>query len=230
MIDKKLSWIKKELGDIRTKNLDRHMLTADTASGPRVKISGKEVIMLCSNNYLGLAGDPRLVEASISAAKMYGAGSSASRLIAGNMAIHEELEGRLAEFKGYPRALLFNSGYHANIGIITTLVGNGDAIFSDSLNHASIIDACRLSGAEINIYPHSDMDALGKLLKTKSARRTLIVTESVFSMDGDIAALNDIVRLSKEYNSMVMVDEAHATGVLGQNGRGARELCGLASD
>lgn len=214
----------KELEELNQKSLLRTLRRINSAQGPRVKIDGREIILLSSNNYLGLANHPRVKESAIWAIEKYGFGSGASRLISGNMTLHEELEERIADFKGTEAAILFNSGYTANIGIIPALVGKGDFIYSDELNHVSIIDGSRLSRAEIRIYPHKDMTVLEELLKKdKNNGRKLIVTDTVFSMDGDIAPLKDIYNLSQKYSAFLMVDEAHATGVLGSKGRGAVE-------
>jgi 8-amino-7-oxononanoate synthase len=183
-------------------------------------MNGKSVIIFCSNNYLGLANHPELKRAGIEAIEKYGTSSVASRLISGNMTLHEELEEKIAQFKGTESALLFNSGYHANTGVIPALVTRGDLILSDALNHASIIDGCRLSKAETVIYPHSDLNYAESVLKTSRHKRKLIVTDGVFSMDGDIAPLKDLTFLRQKYNALLMVDEAHAIGVIGRNGRG----------
>ncbi|MEK7851934.1 MAG: 8-amino-7-oxononanoate synthase, partial [Deltaproteobacteria bacterium] len=206
-------------------------------------MDGKEVILLCSNNYLGLADHPRLKEAAIAAVEKYGVGSGASRLVSGTMELHHELEERIARFKGTEAALLLNSGYTANTSVIPALVGKGDIVFSDKLNHASIIDGCILSRAEFKRYPNKDVEGLERLLKVASDQwsvvgssssrftvhgsRALIVTDSVFSMDGDIAPLPEILSLAKKYGAMVMVDDAHATGILGKAGKGSLEHFGL---
>jgi glycine C-acetyltransferase/8-amino-7-oxononanoate synthase len=216
-----------ELEARRAAGLDRRIRWIDGAQDTWVTVDGRRALLLCSNNYLGLANHPAVREAATKAAVDYGAGAGASRLISGSMRLHRELEEQLAAFKGTDAALLFNSGYHANVGTITTLVGNGDAVFSDELNHASIIDGCRLSGACIHVYRHNDVEHLDALLAGTVARRRLIVTESVFSMDGDRAPLMAICDLAERYNTMVMVDEAHATGVVGPEGRGAVAAEGL---
>ena len=191
-------------------------------------MDGKKVLMFSSNNYLGLANHPELKRASADAAWTYGTGSGASRLISGNMEIHQTLEKELALFKGTEKALLFSSGYHANLGVLSALAGEGDLILSDELNHASIVDGCRLSRAEVWVYQHVNMDSLrGLLQKSSRFKNRLIVTDSVFSMDGDIAPLPDIVDLAERYSALVMVDDAHGTGVLGKNGKGVVEHFGL---
>ena len=194
----------------------------------RVILDGREVLLLCSNNYLGLADHPLLKEAAISAIERYGVSSGASRLVSGTMELHEALEARLAAFKGAESALVFNSGYTANTGIIPALVGKGDVIFSDRLNHASIVDGALLSRAKFIRYPHKDMAALRRLLaETDVAGRRLIITDGVFSMDGDLAPLAELAALKREYGALFMVDDAHGTGVIGPTGRGSAELCGI---
>ncbi len=191
-------------------------------------LDGKQVLLLCSNNYLGLADHPKVSEAAANAAMQFGAGAGASRLVSGTMAIHRRLEERLATFKGSESCLLFGSGYLANLGVIGALAGPGDTIFSDRLNHASIIDGCRASRAEIVVYRHLDAYHLERCLRDHSGDgRRLIVTDSVFSMDGDVAPLAEIVRLARAYDARVVVDEAHATGALGEGGRGAVAEAGL---
>lgn len=194
----------------------------------QVMINGKKVIQLSSNNYLGLANHPALKKAAIQAIEQYGAGTASVRAIAGTFDIHVELEKKLASFKGAEDAVLFPSGFTANVGAVTALVSNGDVIISDELNHASIIDGIRLSGAEKRIYKHRDMEDLRKALEEHRDRRMkLIVTDGVFSMDGDIAPLPEIVALAEEFQAFVMVDDAHASGVLGRNGRGTVDHYGL---
>ena len=198
------------------------------AQSANTVIDGKRVVQLSSNNYLGLANHPRLKAAVIEAVEKYGSGSGASRLVCGNLKLNGALEDKIAQLKGKERALLFSTGYMANIGIITALVGEGDVIFSDELNHASIIDGCRMSKAETRVYPHKDMDALEKLLaKSDRFAHRLIITDGIFSMDGDIAPLPDLVGLTESYECMLMIDDAHATGVLGVHGGGTGEHFGL---
>ncbi|MGD0845723.1 MAG: 8-amino-7-oxononanoate synthase [Geobacteraceae bacterium] len=195
------------------------------AQSSRVILDGREVLLLCSNNYLGLADHPVLKEAAIRAVEQYGTGSGASRLVSGNMELHEALEARIASFKRTDAALLFNSGYAANTGVIPAIVGKGDVIFSDRLNHASIVDGALLSRARLVRYPHNDVASLRRLLAgTEPAGRRLIVSDGVFSMDGDLASLADLVKLKKEFGALLMVDDAHGTGVLGETGRGSAEL------
>jgi glycine C-acetyltransferase len=185
-------------------------------------VDGKRTLNFCSNNYLGLANHPRLVQAAKEAVDQYGVGPAAVRSIAGTMELHLQLEQRLAAFKGIESAVTFQSGFNANLGTIPALVGKGDAVFSDELNHASIIDGCRLSGAEIVRYNHCDVDDLNKALKQKrsSFPRAIVITDGVFSMDGDVAPLDKISTVCQNYDVMLMVDDAHGEGVLGRGGRG----------
>ncbi len=220
-----MSW-KSQLDDLEATGLRRTLRSLSGAQGPYVKLDGRPVLLLCSNNYLGLATHPLVIEALCRATVRYGAGSGGSRLISGSMDSHHQLEERLAAFKGTQRALLFNSGYAANCGILQGLFGEGDVIFSDALNHASIIDGCRLSRAATRIYPHGDVQALEVLLKAEAPRRRgrwLIVTDGVFSMDGDLAPLPQLVELKERFDCLLMVDDAHGTGVLGRGGRGSGE-------
>ncbi len=223
-----LEIIEKRLDEIRGKALFRSMRQVD-AVGPNVKIDGREVMLLCSNNYLGLADHPALKTAASEAVQKYGTSSGASRLVSGTQSLHLELEREIADWKKKECALLFNSGYAANTGIIAAVAGRGDIIFSDRLNHASIIDGAILSGARLVRYPHNDMDALDLLMnKHNTDGIRLIVTDGVFSMDGDIAPLEDLILLAQSHNAMLMVDDAHGGGVLGEEGRGAAELAGVA--
>lgn len=216
-----------ELSALRAEGLYRSMRVISGAQGSRVELDGRQVLLLCSNNYLGIANHPALMRASIEGVAL-GTGSGASRLVSGTMELHDRLEARIACFKGTERALLFNSGYAANTGIISALVGRGDAIFSDRLNHASIVDGAQLSRASVHRYPHRDMDALDRLLEEKGGTgRRLIVSDGVFSMDGDIAPLARLAQLAKRHGALLMVDDAHGCGVLGASGRGSAELCGV---
>ncbi|MGB7951255.1 MAG: 8-amino-7-oxononanoate synthase [Candidatus Binatia bacterium] len=213
--------ISAELRRIQDAGLYRSLRRVESDQGPILLLDGREVINFSSNNYLGLANHPELCLAAKEAIDRYGCGSGASRLISGNMALHEELESKIAELKGTEAALVFNSGFQANTGILATLAGEGDVVFSDALNHASIIDGCRLSRAQLAVYGHCDMEQLERGLKDAPHQsRKLIVTESLFSMDGDEAPLMEIVSLAEEYGAEVMVDEAHATGVYDPNGAG----------
>lgn len=216
-----------DLEALAARDLRRQRRTIRGRQGPEIEVDERRAICLASNDYLGLAGDERLVEASIAALRADGAGAGASPLITGHMRPHEELEQELADWLGCEAALLFGSGYHANIGTIAALVGSEDEIFSDALNHASLIDGCRLARARISVYPHGDVDALHDRLRSSRARRRLVVTDSVFSMDGDRAPLAEIVALAERYDAWVMVDEAHATGVLGPAGAGLAAELGL---
>ena len=216
-----------ELQALRAEGLYRSTRLIRGAQGSRVEVDGREVLLLCSNNYLGLADHPSLKRAAVQGVA-FGVGSGASRLVSGNMELHEKLEARIAAFKGTERSLLFNSGYAANTGIVSALVGRGDAIFSDRLNHASIVDGAQLSRAGFYRYPHRDMAALERLLQEKGGTgRRLIVTDGVFSMDGDLAPLKTLVQLARSYDALLMVDDAHGCGVLGATGRGSAELCGV---
>ncbi len=221
-------FIERRLEEIRSRNLYRELKVVDGEQDATVRLDGREVLNLSSNNYLGIANHPALKEAAREALDRYGCGSGASRLISGNMTVHEDLERRIACFKGTEAALVFNSGYQANVGIIATLAEKDDVVLSDELNHASIIDGCRLARAAVSVYRHCDMDHLEGLLEDAPAKaRKLIVTESVFSMDGDIAPLREMVEMAERHGAMVMVDEAHATGVRGPNGAGVVAELGL---
>jgi 8-amino-7-oxononanoate synthase len=222
------AFIEAQLDDLKKRNLYRRLRRVEATQGPVLVVDGREVLNLCSNNYLGLADHPVLREAAKEAIDRYGFGSGASRLISGNTTLHEELEQKLAELKKSEAALVFNSGFQANVGIIPALVGKGDVVLSDELNHASIIDGCRLSRAEVAVYAHRDVGALKDALERAPAKcRKLIVTETVFSMDGDEAPLAEIVELAERYNALVMVDEAHATGCFGPGGAGVVSKLGL---
>ncbi|HZX48316.1 MAG TPA: 8-amino-7-oxononanoate synthase [Nitrospirota bacterium] len=225
-----------ELKELRDSHLHRTLRKVESEQCPRIVIDGRPCINLCSNNYLGLSNHPSLKEASINAVKKYGTGAGASRLVSGNMEIHEMLESVTAKFKGTEDALLFNSGYMANTGMIQAIASEEDAIFSDELNHASIIDGCRLSKARVFIYRHKDAEHLRSLIlqtigkRNRAYRRRFVITDSVFSMDGDIAPLTDIVQVTDEFEGTLIVDDAHATGVLGSTGRGSFEHFGINSD
>src|SRR5919106_179005 len=221
-------FIDDEIENLKRASLYRRLRLIGGEQGPVVTVDGREVFNFCSNNYLGLANHPALCVAAKNAIDRYGCGAGASRLISGNMRLHEELESKIAELKGTEAALVFNSGFQANTGILSALVGEGDVILSDALNHASIIDGCRLARAKIVVYSHCDLDQLEGGLKEVSAhRRKLIVTETLFSMDGDAAPLTEIVGLAEKYGAMVMVDEAHATNVFEPDGAGLVAKLGL---
>ena len=216
------------LAALREAGLHRRMRTVAGAQGPRVTIDGSEVILLCSNNYLGLAEDPRVRSAGAQAYRDYGAGAGASRLVSGNMTAHERLERRLAGFHEREDALLFGSGYLANTGVIAALAQRGEIVYSDALNHASIVDGCRLAGAAIFVYRHGDPEHLRWALERAQAPPSLIVTDGLFSMDGDVAPLGPLVELAREHGARLMVDEAHAVGTYGPGGRGVAAAAGLA--
>jgi glycine C-acetyltransferase/8-amino-7-oxononanoate synthase len=218
------------LEQLRDDGLYREMRTVQSAQGPWVTLGGAEVLLLCSNDYLGLAGHPVVRAAAAEAAERWGAGAGASRLVSGNMTIHGELEEELAAFKGYETCVLFGSGFLANVGVISSLAGPGDVILSDALNHASIVDGCRQSRAETIVYAHSDLDSLAGGLEAAAGRHCVIVTDGVFSMDGDLAPLGGIVELARRYDARVVVDEAHATGLVGPGGRGLVSALGLESE
>jgi 8-amino-7-oxononanoate synthase len=222
--------IEEHLDDIRDSGLLRRMRVVSGPQGPSVLVDGQPVLLLCSNNYLGLADHPRVREAAAEAAMRYGAGAGASRLVSGNMTIHRRLENQLADFKRAEACLLFGSGYLANAGVVSALAREGDVVFSDELNHASIVDGCRLARAETFVYDHADPDHLEWGLQQAEGRGSLIVTDGVFSMDGDIAPLEEIVELGLRYDARVMVDEAHGTGTLGPEGRGAVADAGLENE
>jgi len=216
---------------LRASGLHRSLRLVEGAQQGRVVVDGREVLLLCSNNYLGLAAHPALQEASVTAVRGFGTGSGAARLVSGNMTLHRQLEERLARFKGTESALLFNSGYTANLGIISALAGRGDSIYSDRLNHASIVDGAILSRAKLLRYQHGDMDGLERLLRSNRGKgRQLIVTDGVFSMDGDLAPLRELVALKREYGALLVVDDAHGTAVLGDGGRGSAEFCGVSAE
>jgi glycine C-acetyltransferase len=218
----------RQIARLEAEGLRRSLLPVESSQDARVTIENRSVLCLCSNNYLGLANHPALIEAACRAARDYGVGAGASRLVSGSMRLHHDLEDRIAAFKGTEAAMLFNSGYHANVGVIPTLAGEGDAVFSDELNHASLIDGCRLARTATRVYRHCNIGHLEELLETTPARHRLIVTDSIFSMDGDAAPLREICDLARRFEAIVMVDEAHATGVVGENGAGLSELLGVA--
>jgi 8-amino-7-oxononanoate synthase len=225
--------IERRLEELERLGRSRRTRMVSGPQGPRVLLDGKPVLLLCSNNYLGLADHPRVREAAADAAMRWGVGTGASRLVSGTMTIHRRLEQRLAAFEGAEECVLFGSGYLANAGAIGALAGRGDTIFSDELNHASIVDGCRLSRAEVVVYKHCDVDDLERALRRRhggSSGQQLIVTDSVFSMDGDLAPLAEIVTLAKTYGARTIVDEAHALGAIGPGGRGAIAQAGLAGE
>ncbi len=220
-----IAFLKDEFEELVKQALDWRLRELQGPSSPRAMVDNKEVIMLCSNNYLGLSNHPHLKQAAIDAIKTHGVGSGSVRPIAGNMDLHEELERRLAQFKGAEASLVYQTGFAANAGLIPQLAGKDDLIISDELNHGSIIDGVRLTRAERAIFKHADVPDLGRVLdeakKRKPAyRRILIITDGVFSMDGDIAPLDQIVKISKPHGAMIYVDDAHGEAVLGKDGRG----------
>jgi 8-amino-7-oxononanoate synthase len=214
------------LNKLQKRNLIRHIISRSSPQGPTIKIKGKTYINFSTNDYLGLAGHPEIIKAATKATEMYAFGSGASRLLAGGCVLHEKIEKQISEFKGTESALVFNSGYSANTGIIPAIASEGDLIFSDELNHASVIDGCRLSRARKVVYRHRDMHHLRELLKKNHADRKIIITDTVFSMDGDIAPLNVIYELCKRTNSIMYLDDAHGTGILGR-GKGALSHFGI---
>ena len=219
----KTDWISEEIANLRAAGLFTQIRTVSSAQGAWLVVDGQRVLNFCSNNYLGLANHPRLTAAAKSAIDRYGVGPAAVRTIAGTMQLHLELEARLAAFKGVEAAITFQSGFNANLAAIPALVGKGDVIYSDELNHASIIDAARLSRAEIVRYPHTDPNGLRAVIQEQRGRdykRSLIVTDGVFSMDGDVAPLAEIQAVAQEFDYLLMVDDAHGEGVLGKGGRG----------
>jgi len=223
-----LEWADEEVEQLRQAGTYMELRVLESPQEPRAVVNGKRVINLCSNNYLGLTTHPRMKQAARQANERYGVGTGSVRSIAGTFTLHRDLEEHLARFKHTEAALVFQSGFTCNSGIIPVLAGDGDVIITDELNHASIIDGIRLSKAVRVIFPHRDMDALESALKeAHSARRRLVVTDGVFSMDGDVAPLPEIVDLAERYGAMVYVDDAHASGVFGRNGRGTINHFGL---
>jgi 8-amino-7-oxononanoate synthase len=218
-----------ELAELEAEGLKRRRRLLESPQGARVKVDGREYVAFCSNDYLGLAAHPQLIEAAREGAARHGVGAGASHLISGHTTAHRDLEHRLGAFVGLPRALLFSAGYLANIGVVTALVGRGDAVFADRLNHASLNDAALLSRADFKRYPHLDLVALERLLSASSARRKLIASDAVFSMDGDIAPVPALVALAERHDAWLLLDDAHGFGVLGPEGRGTLAHCGAGS-
>ena len=216
-----LAFLDEELDAMKEKGLYRPLRVLENEPSAKCDFDGKVVINLSSNNYLGFATHPKLRNAALKAVEKYGAGSGAVRTISGTMRMHMDLEKKIAEFKHTEAALIFQSGFTSNAGAVSSILGKEDVIISDELNHASIIDGSRLSKAAIKVFPHKDMVALEKLLKeNQGARRLLVITDGVFSMDGDVANLPELVEISEKYGAIIMVDDAHSSGVLGKNGRG----------
>lgn len=222
--------LREELEAIERDGLTRRRRTLHAPCGPLAVVDGRELISFCSNDYLGLANEPALAEAACQGARAWGVGAGASHLVSGHLEPHEALEQRLAAFTGFDRALLMTTGYMANLGIVPTLVGRGDAIFADRLNHASLIDAVQLSRADSQRYPHGDLAALERMLAASDARRKLILTDAVFSMDGDLAPLPGLLELAERFDAWLVVDDAHGFGVLGPQGRGSLAHFGLPHD
>jgi 8-amino-7-oxononanoate synthase len=226
-----VKWFDSELKELQKKDLLRKLTCIESSHGTKISIEGRTYINFSSNDYLGLSGHPEIIKTAMKALTEYGLGSGSSRLLSGTCTPHKKLEERLAEFKKTDVALVFNSGYAANTGIIPAITGEDALIFSDELNHASIVDGVRLSKAGARIYLHRDMthleSLLRKSLKDKTISRRLIITDAVFSMDGDLAPLPDLLSLSKKYNTLLMIDDAHGTGVLGKTGRGGLEHFGI---
>lgn len=220
------------LAAIRVRGTHRRMRVLEGAQGPRMRVDGREVLLFAGSNYLDLAHHPEVVEAAARAARDHGTAAGGSRLITGNLALHEALEEELADFFGCEACLVFNTGYMANVGVIPALAGRGDAVISDSLNHASIIDGCKLAQADTLVFPHNDLDALAERLAQaeRSYRRVLLAVDGVYSMDGDLAPLTEMVALAQQHGAMVLLDDAHGTGVLGKQGRGSAELAGVLED
>ena len=225
----KIDWLQEEIDGLKEAGLYNNIRTLSSPQGAWLVVDEKKVLNFCSNNYLGLANHPKIVEAAKSASDKYGVGPGAVRTIAGTMDLHTELEKRLAAFKGVKSAITFQSGFNANLATIPALVGKEDVIFSDRLNHASIIDGCRLSGAKIKAYEHNSPEALEDSIKENlpNYRRGLVVTDGVFSMDGDVAPLDKIYEVTQRYDLLLMVDDAHGEGVLGTGGRGIVDHFGL---
>ncbi|MBC7993157.1 MAG: 8-amino-7-oxononanoate synthase [Rhizobacter sp.] len=217
------------LAALDAQHLRRKRRVVDAKDGPRLQIAGKPVLSFASNDYLGLAQHPALIRAAQEAAALYGVGATSSAMLSGHEAPHEALEHELAVFVGRPRALFFGSGYMANVGLVPALVGRGDAVFSDALNHACLIDGVRLSRAESHIYPHNDLTTLAHQLAVSKADHKLVVTDAVFSMDGDIAPLHALLALCEEHDALLLIDDAHGFGVLGPEGRGTAAHLGLDS-
>ncbi|EGK13701.1 glycine C-acetyltransferase [Kroppenstedtia eburnea] len=218
---KGFEYLEKEIQEWKDRGTYRPLTEVESEQGSKVRINGREVIQLSSNNYLGLTTHPRLKRAALEAVEGYGAGTGSVRTIAGTFSMHEEFEAKLARFKHTEAALVFQSGFTANVGVLSSILSEQDVVISDALNHASIIDGIRLTKAARRIYRHADLEDLEKALKeTQTARTRLVVTDGVFSMDGDVAPLPEIVELCEKYGALVMVDDAHASGVMGRNGRG----------
>ena len=223
------SYLANELKDLEASGLRRQRRVLESQQGARIVVDGKDYLSFCSNDYLGLASHPALIEAAQLAAARYGVGAGASHLVSGHSVLHHELEAALAAFAGQPAALLFSTWYMANLGIITALAGRDDEVFADKLNHASLNDAVLLSRAKFTRYPHLDLEALEKRLAASTAKRKLVVTDAVFSMDGDMALVPELLDLCERYDALLVLDDAHGFGVLGRTGRGILEHFDLLS-
>ena len=223
-------WAAEELADLEARGLLRTLEPLAGPQGPVIRLGGRSLLNFSSNDYLGLAADPRVAAAFAEALRRWGVGAGASRLVVGDTDAHRRLEARLARFEGTEAALLFNGGYPANVGIVSALVGRGDLVVSDALNHASLVDGCRLSRAEVVVTPHAQPEAVAQALATRAARRKLVVTDAVFSMDGDRAPLRALAEVCRKADAALLVDEAHATGVSGRRGAGLSELTGVEPD
>jgi 8-amino-7-oxononanoate synthase len=224
------SWAREDLAALDGEGLRRQLEPLESPQGPRIRVGGREYVNFSSNDYLGLANDAAVRAAAEAGLRRHGVGAGASRLIVGDSDAHQSLERAVAEFEGTEAALLFNSGYAANVGVLSALLSPGDVVFSDSLNHASLIDGCRLAKAKVVVYPHRDVAALEALVAAHPGRRRLVVTDAVFSMDGDRAPLVQLSALCRREGLGLLVDEAHATGVLGARGAGLCEALGVAPD
>ncbi len=221
-----------ELDDLRARGTYRSMRILEGRQAARMRVDGRDVLLFAGNNYLDLASHPEVTEASCRAARELGCASGGSRLISGNLAVHEALEHELADFLGMPACLAFNTGYMANVGVIPALTGDGDLVISDALSHASIIDGCRLSRADVRVFPHGDVDALESLLRSEAPkrRRMLLAIDGVYSMDGDVAPLREMIPLARRWGAMVLLDDAHGMGSLGRRGLGAAEIEGVETE
>ena len=225
-----LDRLARRLDDLQLEELLRNRRTVEPVDGARLRVDGTALLGFCSNDYLGLSGDARIVEAACAGARTGGAGAGASALISGHCLAHERLEAELARFVGAPRALLFSTGYMANLGIVPALAGRGDAVFSDALNHASIVDAARLSRADVTVYPHRDLATLARLLERSEANAKVVVSDAVFSMDGTVAPLPELIALCEAHDAWLVLDDAHGLGVLGPQGRGTAAHFSVRSD
>jgi 8-amino-7-oxononanoate synthase len=230
MSDVARAWAEEDVSQLASQGLLRALESLSSPQGVRVRIAGEQLLNFSSNDYLGLAAHPAVVAAARAGLERWGLGTGASRLVVGDTEVHRALEARLCTFENAEAVLLFNGGYAANLGILSALLGREDAVFSDALNHASLVDGCRLSRARVEVYPHCDVDALAGLLRRTPARRKLVVTDSVFSMDGDVAPLAALVEVCRRQGAALLVDEAHATGVFGLRGAGLCEALGLAGE